>query len=175
MKQFLILSCFSLFYFVTLAQNADSTIRQRQLIGVWQINNAIVGDALRENFQFFPDGKFVLNFSQYDDAQRVLALRGHYRLEGGLLFMTVESRDEIIGGYFTKGSPGFQRSAFVLEGGKVETITQIDSAGFKDPFVVINCKIAKSGKIMGIQIDHNKYYKLSENPEAFHRINPKQQ
>jgi hypothetical protein len=173
MKKILILSCFSVFYFATFAQNVDSTIRQQQLIGVWQIDNARVGDALRENFQFFPDGRFILNFSEYDDTQRVLALRGHYRFGNGLLFMTVQSRDEIIGGYFTKGSPGFQRSAFVLEGGKVQTITQIDSAGSKDPFVVTKCKVTKSGKIAGIQIDNNKYYKLSENPEAFHKVKPK--
>ena len=78
-------------------QKADSTITQEKLIGDF-------------------------NFSEYDDAQRLMA---------------VESRVEITGGYFTKGSPGFQRAEFVLEG--------------------------------GIQIDNNKYYKLSDNPSAFRR------
>lgn len=150
-------------------QKADSTIIQQKLIGVWQINSATVGSALQENFQFFPDGRFDFNFSEYDDAQRLLGLQGHYHLKDGYLFMTVDSRVEITGGYFTKGSPGFQRDEFVLEGGKVETIRQTDSLGGKDPFIISVCKLSKSGKIIGIQIDNNKYYKLSDNPSAFRR------
>jgi|GEM_PF-768179 len=163
----LFLGCFFALPLIVLAQNADSIVRQQQIIGVWQVSTVKVGDALRENFQFFPDGKFVYNFSQYDDAQRVLALRGHYRLANGMLYMNVESRDEISGGYFTKGSPGFQRSPFVLEEGKVKTITQIDSAGAKDPFIIKVCKRNESGKIVCIQIDSYSYYRLSDDPNAF--------
>jgi hypothetical protein len=169
MKKVLIVGIALLLYLAGFAQRTDSTITQQKLIGVWQINSATLGSALQENFQFFPDGKFDFNFSEYDDAQRILALQGHYHLKDGYLYMTVESRVEITGGYYTKGSPGFQRAEFVLEGGKVETVRQIDSSGGKDPFIISVCKISKTGKIMGIQIDNNKYFKLSDNPSAFRK------
>ncbi len=150
-----------------MAQNVDTVISQKQLVGIWQIDKAVVGDALREHFTFFPDGRFLMGFNQYDDAQRVLALNGHYRINGGKLFMMVESRLEIVGGYFTKGSPGFQRAPFVLEGGKVQTIAQKDTLSEKDPFIISVLKRSGSGKVTGVKIGSNKYYKVSDNPAAY--------
>ena len=148
---------------VVSAQKVDTTISQQQMVGVWQINTARVGDALLKNFRFFNDGKFVLNFDSYDDAKRVLSLSGHYRLEKNKLFMTVESRREIVGGDFAKGSPGFQRDEFVLEGGKEEVITQKGASSGLDPFLIAICG-TKGGEINCIKIDNNKYYKLSGDP-----------
>jgi hypothetical protein len=69
-----------------LAQKADSVISSGQLVGVWQMKTSRIGDALLENFQFFKDGHFAYNFSQYDDVNRVLALNGTYRLVGNQLY-----------------------------------------------------------------------------------------
>jgi hypothetical protein len=144
----------------------DSTINQDKLAGIWQENTAVVADALLKNFQFFRDGSYTLNYSEYDDTKRTLSLGGHYRLAGNKLFMTVESRKEIIGGDFIKGSPGFQREEFVLDSGKVEVVKQNDSSG-SDPFLISVCGFSKSGKITCVKIDNNKYYKLSADPRHF--------
>jgi hypothetical protein len=165
MKQIVILLFIILYGSSTMAQKLDSVVSQDQLIGFWQINSPKVSSALNKNFRFFPDGKYVLSFDNYDDTKRVLSLAGHYRLEKNKLFMTVESRKEIIGGDFAKGSPGFQRDEFVLDGGKVEVITQKDSSG-SDPFLISILGTSKSGKITCIKIDNNKYYKLSSDPSS---------
>jgi len=149
---------------VGIAQNIDSTINQRQLIGVWQIGTPKLGDALLAHYQFFENGEFIYNFSQYDDAQRVLALKGHYRSVGNKLFISIQSRVELTGGYFTKGSPGFQASPFVLEGGTIETFNQVDTTNQRDPFILSVTLTNKKGKIVGLKIDNNKYYKLTDNP-----------
>src|SRR6202000_1237395 len=127
-------------------QTIDSTINQDQLAGIWQVNTAVVADALLKNFQFYRDGSYTLNYDEYDDIKRTLSLSGHYRLTGNKLFMTVESRKEIVGGDFVKGSPGFQREEFVLDKGKVMEIKQKDSSG-SDPFLISACGISKSGKL----------------------------
>lgn len=152
---------------VGIAQNVDSIISKEQLIGVWQLKTPKIGDALHETFQFFKDGQFAYNFSQYDDVNRVLTLNGNYRLVGNQLYTSVTSREELTGGYFTTGSPGFQSSPFVLEGATVTTISQNDSASKNDYFFISSLLLNKAGRIISIQINGNKYYKLSDNPRAF--------
>jgi len=166
MKRSIILSFLILYSLSLFAQKVDTTISQDQLTGIWQINTARNSDALLKNFQFFSDGKYALNFDNYDDTKRILSVSGHYRLVKNELFLTVESRKEIVGGNFIKGSPGFQRDEFVLDGGKVEVIKQEDTSG-TDPFLISICNIAKSGKVNCIKIDNNKYYKLSSDPLQF--------
>jgi len=156
----------------TNAQKADSSVNENQLTGVWQIKSSKLGDALLDHYQFLPNGEFIYNFSQYDDTRRVLALKGHYRLEGIKIFMVVQSRVELTGGYFTKGSPGFQASPFVIEGGTIETFKQVDTTNLHDPFIIKVNAISKTGKVVGLQLDHIKYYKISDNPNAYHKNNP---
>jgi hypothetical protein len=153
--------------FVAYAQKVDSSINQHQLIGVWQSNSSRLGDALLVHYQFFQNGEFVYHFSEYDDANRVLALKGHYRLVGDLIYMSVHSRTERTGGYFTKGSPGFQDSPFVLEGSTIETFNQVDTVSKNDPFLLSVFQTNKTGKIIGLKIDSHKYYKLSDNPSKY--------
>jgi uncharacterized protein (TIGR03066 family) len=169
MSKQIILILFMILPLFGMAQKTDSTIDQHQLLGVWQVKTSKLGDALQDHYQFFANGEFVYNFSQYDDTRRVLALKGKYRLTGNKLFMSVQSRIEITGGYFTKGSPGFQTSPFVLEGGTIETFQQVDTTNQHDPFFISGIMTGKTGKIIGLQIDNYKYYKISDNPNAFNR------
>jgi hypothetical protein len=77
----ILLSGISLLAFGQSGPDQGSGISRQQLIGVWQEGSATVGDALKKNFQFFTDGHFVLNFSQYDDIATVRALGGKYKLD----------------------------------------------------------------------------------------------
>jgi hypothetical protein len=97
----------------------------------------------------------------------VLALNGNYRLAGNQLYTSVTSRNELTGGYFTKGSPGFQSSPFVLEGATVKTITQTDTTNQHDFFYISSLQFNKAGTIVSLEIDRHRYYKLSNNPQAF--------
>jgi hypothetical protein len=148
------------------SQNIDSTIDQNQLVGIWQIKTPKMGDALLKNFQFFNDGRYILHFDSYDDTKRIFSISGRYRLEKRHLFLSITSRKELVGGQLIKGSPGFQRDEFVLDEGQIQEIKQDDTAG-SDPFFIAVCGINKEGKINCIQIDNNKYYKLSSNPSQF--------
>jgi len=158
---------------IGIAQKADSIISKGQLVGVWQLKTSKIGDALHENFRFYQDGQFSYNFSQYDDVSRVLALNGNYRLIGNQLYTSVTSREELTGGYFTIGSPGFQSSPFVLEGATIKTIPQDDSTSKNDYFFLSSLVFNKAGRIISIQINGNKYYKISDNPRAFSQVKAK--
>lgn len=172
--RYVIITLVILYSRVGVAQKLDSSIDQRALVGVWQSGTPKLGDALLAHYQFFENGKFIYNFSQYDDATRVLALKGHYRLVGNELFMSVQSRVELVGGSFTRGSPGFQESPFVLEGGTIETFNQVDTANQRDPFILSVIMTGKTRKIVGLKIDNNKYFKLSNNPSKYDSPDRKQ-
>jgi hypothetical protein len=102
----ILLSGISLLAFGQPGSDQGPGINRQQLIGVWQEGSATMGDALRKNFQFFSDGHFVLNFSQYDDIATVRALGGKYKLDSSGLYLIAEYRKEIVGGTYEKGNPG---------------------------------------------------------------------
>ncbi|HTI93111.1 MAG TPA: hypothetical protein VL727_21075 [Puia sp.] len=149
--------------------NRSSGVSRQQLIGVWQEGSATVGDALRKNFQFFSDGRFVLNFSQYNDISAVRGLGGQYRLDSSGLFLIADYRKEIVGGTFEKGNPGVESEEFVLTGGKLQTIRQKpDSDSYVDPYLISPCKPEKkAGGHPCVVINYNTYYKLNDNPQFY--------
>jgi len=167
----ILLSGISLVAFGQAGADQGAGISRQQLIGVWQEGSATVGDALRKNFQFFPDGRFVLNFSQYDDIATVRALGGKYKFDSSGLYLMAEYRKEIVGGTYEKGNPGVDNDEFVLTGGKLTTIRQkVDSDSYVDPYILSPCK--KEKRVAGhacVLICNNIYYKLSDNPGLYEK------
>jgi len=165
----IILANIALMAFGQSGPNRGPAISRQQLIGVWQEGSPSVGDALKKNLQFFADGHFVLNFSQYDDIATVRALGGKYKLDSSGLYLIAEYRKEIVGGTYEKGNPGVDKDEFVLNGGKLTTIRQKpDSDSYVDPYIISPCKNEK--RTPGhpcILINSNTYYKLSDNPELY--------
>jgi hypothetical protein len=160
------LFAFTLIFYcsLSLAQTSALKITNHNLAGTWQIDNPQVGDALKKNFRFYENGTFTLNFSEYDDLARIKSVKGRYRIgaDNNSIYLTIESRQELVGGHLEPGSPGFQSSEFVLEGAKLVTIRKNDSVS--DEFYSLAICSANKQKIMCIKIEGNKYYKISANP-----------
>lgn len=149
---------------LSLAQLPVTKITNHDLSGTWQIDNKTVGDALKKNFRFYENGTFILNFSEYNDLARIKSVKGKYSIgtDNSNLYLTIESRQELVGGHLEPGSPGFQSNEFVLQGAKLITIEQSDSES-KEPYSLSDCGCNK-GEITCIKIEGNKYYKVSANP-----------
>lgn len=167
----ILLSSFSLLVFGQSGADRGPGISRQQLVGVWQEGSTTVGDALKKNFQFFTDGHFVLNFSQYDDIGTVRALGGKYKLDSGGLYLIAEYRKEIVGGTYEKGNPGVDKDEFVLNGGKLTVIRQKpDSDSYVDPYIVSPCKSEKRTPGHAcILINYNTYYKISNAPGLYEK------
>jgi len=156
-----LLSCISSF-----AQKYSGSIKGKDLIGTWQANTEVIGDAMQENFHFFANGKYIYNFNGYDDVKRILGVIGHYRFDGEQLFLTIEYRKEYTGGKLISGSPGFQKSIFVLDSGEVQMIKQKDiDPG--DSYSIEVLEVSGQGEIKCIEIYRKKYYKISFDPDKY--------
>lgn len=137
-----------------------SQISSNQIVGTWQIKSAQVSSALHENYRFFADGTFIYYFDSYDEAKRIISVRGTYKIDHDKIIFKILSRKEIVGGKIIKASEGFQKG-WTLFGGDVTEIQQTDSE--EESCVIKTCSSEKSMEC--IKIDNESYFKVSENPD----------
>ncbi len=162
MRSIIIVLCIFVFAENSFAQNSKP-ISSKELIGVWQINTPQEADAWGKCFVFYKNGKYILHYSQYDDIARIKSVQGRYTLRDSSFSLTIESRTEISGGTLVPGSMGFQREEFVLDGGNPIVIKQAKEEPIS--FYFKNCK-GKNGARC-IEINNNKYYKISSDPNKY--------
>jgi hypothetical protein len=151
--KYLLLCLLSLFCGSLFAQN----ITQQQLVGTWQEKSAIAGGAMLKNFRFSKDGTYALNYSQYDDMNRIVSVNGHYKVKDGIVTLTVDYTLERTGGKVQKSDSAEDTGEFVLKGGEVKKIPQ-DGAAYD--FSVIVDKQDKSGNATLFTLSETKYYKV---------------
>lgn len=141
-----------------------SVINKNEIIGVWQINNPIIGNGLSECFRFYPNGKFIYEYDPSDDTRNIIKLKGHYRLDYNQLFFTIISRIERAGGKIATGAGGTDEYLFTFDNDKIkETIERTPKE--LDPVII--SKINRTLNRFDFYINNRKYYKVSTNPEKF--------
>lgn len=152
--------------------NTDTSIlNEKNIIGVWQFNSDVLvstsykaaTNLIDKNFRFYGDGKFVLTFKSEDHINRLRIIRGSYRLANGLLYLKIVSHDEIVGGELEIS--GTSNELFDIYGGKLKTI--INKESDERPLYIARCKTTEMTNSLCIQIENEKYYKVSDNPEAY--------
>jgi len=155
---FLLITSFSIQGFAQ--QKGDSTIRQSEIIGIWQLNSSVVSSALKSNFQFYKTGKFVYNIDEYNDLNPIRSISGKFKMEGSTLYLKIEEIRKLAEYKVVESSPAFQFGPFVLDGGKIITVKQSDST-----YSEHEIKIVKNQKTKCVTIDFDKYFKLSSDPD----------
>ena len=141
------------------SQQPDTAKQKAVIIGLWQAHSPVVGSWLGDNWRFYKDGGFSYNLS--DVLNPILSISGHYYIKDSTLFLKVTQIKELTGARIEAIDPGVDFGSFKLEGGQVTTINQSDSA-YSDHAL----KIAITGGKKMIQIDNDKYYRISANPAA---------
>src|SRR5579885_2495424 len=58
-----------------------SSIGEHDIIGIWQVNTAVISSTLHANFQFFKNGRFVYNTDTYDDLNPIISIYGTYHVQ----------------------------------------------------------------------------------------------
>lgn len=154
----------SIFVFVgNIIAQTQKPIASKELIGVWQIDDALISSAYQKCFAFYKNGKFVLHYSEYDELARIKSVTGKYYKKDSLLYLQIESRMELIGGKLVSGSPGVESEEFVLEGAKHIIVKQ--RSGKPETFD-ITTGTSENG-VQYIQINNNKYYKIFSDPNKY--------
>jgi hypothetical protein len=133
---------------------------QRTLVGFWH-HSKTVGNGLDRAYRFHADGRFVFQFSGFDDIGRIRSLQGRYRFVDDTLYLRVDSRIERTGGNVVRGAEGYQ-DEWVLEESAPETVPQPDAGEEALPIRFPRGKPARF--VLWDRADW-MYYRLSENPD----------
>jgi hypothetical protein len=167
MRQFPVLFFLLVKVFVanTFAQSVGSAkgsfISNTEIVGVWQINNSIVGNGLAECFRFYPNGKFIYEYDPSDDTRNIIKLKGHYRIDDNQLFFTVVSRIERAGGKIATGAGGTDEYLFTFDNDIIKEIIEQQPKEL-DPLII--SKVVRKLKQINMYINNRRYYKVSADP-----------
>lgn len=145
------------------AQKRLTSITIKDIEGVWQINTPIVSSGLLEYFQFYRDGKFIYHTSSYDNLNPLLYIIGSFKIQSNLLYIRVDSIGLLTGAKIIGEDPGADFGIFQQFGGKVKITAQANSSF--ESHIINKCSEKNNDKC--IEIDNDKYYKLSPNPNSF--------
>ena len=141
-----------------------SMINKNEIIGVWQINNQIVGNGLSECFRFYPNGQFVYEYDPSDDTRNIIKLKGRYRLDNNQLFFMIISRVERVGGKIEVGAGGTDEYLFTFDNDKIKEIIERAPKEL-DPIFI--SKIKRKLDQFNVYFNNRRYYKVSANPDKF--------
>jgi hypothetical protein len=138
------------------AQREHDSLAKHDLVGVWQENTNRVENGLNQNFRFYRDGTFALNFDNGGDDMRViLALKGRYRLVGNQLFMEIVYRTVTDSGHVEISGSSEDFYNFALAG-KIKDIREPIIKELLDPLTIT---IHGPGHI---DIGNEAYFKISK-------------
>ena len=139
-----------------------SQINKSELIGIWQSGSKELSSGWHENYQFFSDGRFCFNTSQYDGLNRVVSIMGTFKINENTLILKITKSKELRGGVFVR-SEILGGSGWVIEGGKIIILNYNKP---KSSFLVIeNCD--KVDGFPRVFIDKGVYYKLEKDPSNY--------
>jgi uncharacterized protein (TIGR03066 family) len=150
------------------AKKDSCCMTTKDLVGIWQRDSKRVGNGLQQNFRFFDDGTFVVNFSnESEDARGIYAIKGKYRLVGNKLYLTIISKTVVEGGKIVPTGSNETFFIFTIEGGEVKEIKEVNPKELPDPIYIII-----DGKDH-IEISNETYYKISKEDLKAIGIDPK--
>jgi len=142
----------------------SQSITHDEILGLWQCESKEIASAWLDTYQFYSDGRFVFNLNQYDEAKRVLAIKGHYRIVEDTLFFKVEATIELVEGYFARNTLTNTHGSWSLAGDLVKK--EIGQPEKEEQIALIN-KCEEKQQFNCIIIDGSVYYKISSNPDDF--------
>jgi len=147
--------------------NDDSCrISRRDLVGIWQRDSRRVGNGLLQNFRFYGDGTFVVNFTNMnEDARGIIAIRGKYRLSRDRIFLTTLYRTVREGGTIVPTGSNQTYLIFTIEGARKREIKE-ESPKEIPIYIILHPD-------WNIELSNESYYKLKEEDLKSLGIDPK--
>jgi hypothetical protein len=133
--QWIILSIFLTLTSVLAGQTKKDSccLSKKDLVGLWQRNNEIVGSGLLENFEFFENDTFVLNLGDMsEDARSIVKLKGKYRLVKDKLYFTITSKT-VLEGPIELTDGGISLNLFSITNGKLKEAPELNPKEQTDP------------------------------------------
>jgi hypothetical protein len=133
-----------------------SYLSTKDLIGVWERDSKQAGNGLEQNFRFFSDSTFEVDFTNSgEDARDISEIRGTYRVVKELLYLTIRVKVVTEGGKIAVTESSESGNIFDITGGARKEIPEHNPAELPEPILIT---VVNKGKIM---LNNETYYKLT--------------
>jgi len=133
------------------------------LIGTWQDTPAI-GAVDKDRYHFYKDGSYIFEYSQYDEAKRVLSEAGTWKMENNLLTLTINSKVTVEGG--KKVEPFFS-SEYAIENGTIRII-ELSPPEIEEYILGSFSQDTKdSPGFWTVIINETQYWKYTDDPDLY--------
>lgn len=137
---------------------------EKNIIGVWQAKSDEMTSGWLDTYQFFANGEFTFNPSQYDGLKRIISIKGKYRIIGDSLFFLVQYTKEATGGDIVRSETSTLSDSWALEGVK---IIEIKHENKEEQKAAIELGQPSANGNSCILIDKRKYYKMQSDPTKY--------
>ena len=139
------------------------------MIGTWH-EVPFIGSADSQRYHFFPDGKYIFEYSQYDTEKRILSKTGTWTFENGLLTLIVNSMVTVEGGEESAESllPGDDNNEYAIINGTIR-IVDIKTPESEE-YILENFyyDIGNTpGDYLTVLFNETRYWKYTDDPSVY--------
>ncbi|MGC3946373.1 MAG: hypothetical protein QM762_17945 [Chryseolinea sp.] len=137
------------------------TSESKSIVGVWQADSHLESSAWPDTYQFFADGRFVFNFSQYDGAKRILRILGTYTFKERKIKLFVATTVEAVGGHLTRSTITSLSDSWELVDYTIATFKQDPDE--PEEISIKECKGGDNPKPCAL-FDSRTYFRMDSDP-----------
>lgn len=149
------------FSLISLHISLLAQVSSKNILGVWQYESSEIGSAWLDTYQFYSDGTFIFNLSQYDEIKRIIAIKGHYRLVNDSIYFKIEYATELSGGRIIRDNLTKIHGSWALHGSSIQK--DILQPVAKEEYASIKfCK-----EVNCMLIDGRKFYRVNNDPKKY--------
>ena len=144
-----------------LSGNSQNNNMQDDIIGIWQLSTPEIGSGYLDNYQFFPDGKFVFNINEYDELKHIVAIKGRYIVSTDSITIEPISLITYSGNKLDRSSSTSMHDSWSLCGSRIKNEIFLEN---QPTFTVKLVLIKKQAGPNSILIDGREYFMITKDP-----------
>ena len=141
----------------------DTSGEKSILVGTWYHNSAI-GSVLGSRYHFYEDGRYIFEYSQYDEAKRVLSESGMWSFENNILTLVINSKVTVEGGEKTEA---FFESEYAIKNGTIKIVEVNPPETNEYTLDEFLQDTEESPGFWKVDINGSSYWKFTDNPDMY--------
>ena len=147
-----------------LSGNSQNNNVQDDIIGIWQLSTPEIGSGYLDNYQFFPDGKYVFNINEYDELKHIVSIKGRYIVSKDSLTIEPISLITCSGNKLDRSSSTSMHDSWSLSGTRIKNEIFLKN---QPAFTVKLVLVMKEEGHNSILIDGLVYFLVTKDPNEY--------
>lgn len=141
----------------------DSPSEKHLLVGAWH-DSPVIGSVDGQRYHFYEDGTYIFEYSQYDEAKRVLSEMGAWSFENNILTLIIKSKITVEGGEEVEA---FFNSEYAIKNGTINIIELSPPETNEYMLDEISQDMEESPGFWTVGINGISYWKFTDDPDMY--------